>query len=276
MFPRPMNASTPLLLLAPRMTDDSKAIWKAALDLGWSIQRIQGWRVPEELLGTHQPLVIYGEPLFAEAVADQMGLVLLEPSLDWLTNLPREYLQRDIELMSLAQARRQPNKAFVKPADGKIFDPKVYSSGAELPGDDLVDADIPVLRSGIVDFRLEIRCFVQERRLVTLSPYWRNDQLAQNEQGLWTFLDDEEAAARIFAGQVLADPCVSLPPACTLDIGRLIDGSWAIIEANPCWGAGLYGCAPELVLNILSSAILPQTKIVAEHRPWISARRQSK
>ena len=35
-----MIHSSPILLLALRMTDDSKAIWKAALNLGWSIQRI--------------------------------------------------------------------------------------------------------------------------------------------------------------------------------------------------------------------------------------------
>ncbi|MBB5038969.1 ATP-grasp domain-containing protein [Prosthecobacter dejongeii] len=269
-----MNSSAPLLLLAPRITEDSISMWKAALALGWSAQRIQGWRVPEELVGTDRPIVIYGEPLFAEAVADQLGLVILEPAIDWLTSVPREYLQRDIEIMPLARARAFATKAFVKPADGKIFDPKVYESGNALPGDDQVDADIPVLRSGVVDFRLEVRCFIRAREIVTLSPYWREDALAHDEQGEWLFLPDEEAEARDFAGQVLGDDRIKLPPACTLDVGRLDTGTWAIIEANPCWGAGLYGCDPQTVLETLRAAILPRRDITAEHRPWISARRQ--
>lgn len=269
-----MNIHSPLVLLAPRITDDSIAMWKAALALGWSAQRIQGWRVPEDLLGTDRRIVIYGEPLFAEAVADQLGLVILEPSIDWLTTVPREYLQRDIEIMTLGTARPLFTQAFVKPADGKIFDPKVYASGSDLPGEDQVDADIPVLRSGLVDFRLEVRCFIRARRIVTLSPYWREDALAQDEHGEWRFLHDEEAQARDFAEQVLKDERVKLPPACTLDVGRLDNGTWAIIEANPCWGAGLYGSDPQAVLEALSEAILPRHAITAEHRPWISARRQ--
>jgi hypothetical protein len=86
--------TTPLLILAPRMTDDSQSIWKAALDLGWSTQRLPGWRVPNQLLDSDRGIAIYGEPLFAVAVADQLGLILIEPSIDWLTTLPREYLLR--------------------------------------------------------------------------------------------------------------------------------------------------------------------------------------
>lgn len=269
-----MNPASPLLLLAPRMTDDSKAIWKAALDLGWSIHRIQGWRVPEELKTTHTSLVLYGEPLFAEAVADQVGLVLLEPSVNWLTRLPHEYLQRDIELMTLAEARTRPTPAFVKPADGKIFDPKVYQTGDGLPSDDQVDADIPVLRSGIVDFRLEVRCFVINRRVVTLSPYWRNDALANNVEGAWPFLKDEETSALHFADKILADSRVNLPPSCTLDVGKLPDGSWAIVEANPCWGAGLYGCDPTSVLQALQHSIIPRHSLTESQSQWVSARRR--
>lgn len=269
-----MNSQTPILLLAPRMTDDSISMWKAALSLGWSAQRIQGWRLPDELATTDRPFVIYGEPLFAEAVADQTGLVILEPSIDWLTMLPREYLKRDIEIMTLGAARALSTPAFVKPADGKIFDPKVYASGSNLPGDDQVDADIPVLRSGIVDFRLEVRCFIRSRRIVTMSPYWREDALAQDDQGEWCFLKDEEAEARDFAEQVLKDDLVNLPPACTLDVGRLDTGIWAIIEANPCWGAGLYGCDPQAVLEALREVIISYRDITTQHQPWISVRRR--
>lgn len=269
-----MSDESPLLLLAPRITDDSKSMWKTALDLGWSAHRIPHWRVPEDLIGASRQIVIYGEPLFAEAVADQMGLVLLEPAIDWLTTIPREYLHREIQVMTLGAAREFSDQAFVKPADGKIFDPKVYETGADLPDESQVDHDILVLRSGPVDFRLEIRSFIDNRKMVSSSPYWRNDALAQDEQGDWSFMGNERQELEAFVSQVLADPRVAFPPACTLDTGRLADGRWAIIEANPCWGAGLYGCETSAVLKALPQAILRRCDIQAEHRSWISARRQ--
>lgn len=269
-------ARIPLLLLAPRITDDSKAMWKAALDLGWSVQRIPNWRVPDGLTATQGQIAIYGEPLFAEAVADQLDLVLLEPSLDWLTTVPREHLHRDIQMMTLAEARQQKDRAFVKSADGKIFDPKVYDSGCHLPDQTQVDQDIPVLRSGPVDFRLEVRSFVHNREIIASSPYWRNDVLAQDETGLWSFVDDEQEQAEAFARSVLADARIPLPPACTLDTGRLADGRWAVIEANPCWGAGLYGCDPASVLTVLPAVLVRQGMIAREYQPWISARRKAR
>ncbi|MEK7953083.1 ATP-grasp domain-containing protein [Luteolibacter soli] len=268
-----MNPETPIVLLGPRMTDDSVTVWRTCLELGWTPERIQGWRVAEHLAISGRPVMIYGEPLFAEAVADQTGLVLLEPSIDWLTTLPREHLLRDIELMTLGEARARTSPAFVKPADGKIFEPKVYPSGNELPTDEHVDMDIPVLRSGIVDFRLEVRCFVRQRNIVTLSPYWRDGELAQDEGGQWSFLEDEESGARDFAGMVLADARVALPSACTLDVGRLSGGEWAVIEANPCWGAGLYGCDAKEVLLSIRDAIVPRGSLSDDDKRWVSKRR---
>ena len=268
-----MNAETPIVLLGPRMTDDSVSVWRTCIELGWQPERIQGWRIPEHISAAGRPVMIYGEPLFAEAVADQTGLVLLEPSIDWLTTVPGEYLQRDIELMTLGEARARTSPAFVKPADGKIFEPKVYASGPELPTDEHVDLDIAVLRSGIVDFRLEVRCFVRGRKIVATSAYWRDGELARDEKGEWRFQDGEEDASRAFAESVLADARVAMPPACTLDVGRLSDGSWAVIEANPCWGAGLYGCEPKEVLLAIRDAIVPRDSLTDDDKRWVSKRR---
>lgn len=261
------------VLLGPRATDDSVAIWRVCVANHWPVHRIQAWRVPEELCSRQNNVIIYGEPLFAEAVADQMGLALLEPSIDWLTTVPLKYLSRQIEIMTLGSARLLDAPAFVKPADGKIFEPRVYASGKDLPSEAQVDQDIPVLCSGIMDFRLEVRCFVLDRKLMTMSPYWREGELARSADDRWPFLPQEETEARAFAESVLSDTSVSLPPACTLDVGRTHEGIWAVIEANPCWGAGLYGCDPSQVLQTIRSAIVPRSAITATHRPWISKRR---
>lgn len=270
-----MSESLPIVILAPRMTDDSKAIWKTCIDLGWSPERMQGWRVPDHITHTDRKVIIYGEPLFAEAVCDQIGHVLLEPPIDWLTTLPHKYLSRDISIMTLAEAREMKQRAFVKPADGKIFDPKVYQTGSDLPADDQVDLDIGVLRSEVVDFRLEVRCFIRGRAVVTQSPYWRNDELAIDTHSNWPFLESEESAALTFVQQILDDERIAIPPACTIDVGKLPDDSWAIIESNPAWGAGLYGCDPKEVLLSIGDAIIPSNQVDESNKKWISLRRHS-
>lgn len=243
------------------------------MDLGWTVERVQGWRVPDALMRVNRPVILYGEPLFAEAVADQLGLVLLEPSIDWLTTLPRRYAGRDIELLDLHTARKSTAEAFVKPADGKIFEPKVYATGADLPSEVHVDGEILVLRSEVVEFVLEVRCFVNRENVTTLSPYWREGELATDELGRWPFFGTEKTEALAFANAVLGDPQVELPPACTLDLGRLRDGTWLVVEANPCWGAGLYGCDPREVLEAIRETVLPREAVTPRESVWISKRR---
>lgn len=261
-----------IVILAPRITDDSVSIWRQCINIGWKPERLQGWRVPDALLNLRDQIVIYGEPLFAEAVADQLGLVLLEPSIDWLPNLPQEYVSRKVCRRTLREAGLERFPVFVKPAEGKVFEARVYDESSELPGGEQVDQTLEVLVSEIVDFRLEVRCIIRDRKLVTLSPYWRNDALAQNSSGAWVFIEDEELQARGFANWILTDQRIALPPACTLDIGRLGSGKWAVVEANPIWGAGLYGGDPLEILLSIRQAIKPKSKIDASDQIWISKR----
>ena len=39
----------PILILPPRYTPDSIALWKAATAAGWRVERLPDWRVPEWL-----------------------------------------------------------------------------------------------------------------------------------------------------------------------------------------------------------------------------------
>ncbi|MEM9217848.1 MAG: hypothetical protein AAGD25_26345 [Cyanobacteria bacterium P01_F01_bin.150] len=83
---------------------------------GWTVERLPSWRVPTHLKG--QDIVLYGEPLFAAAVADALGSALFEPSFDWLTTLSKKWLQREVRFTTLAEARHS-GRAFIKPADDK-------------------------------------------------------------------------------------------------------------------------------------------------------------
>jgi len=50
---------------------------------------------------------------------------------------------------------------------------------------------------------------------------------------------------------------VDVPPACVLDIARLADGRFAVLETNTAWAAGLYGCDPDGVLQAVLAAQRP-------------------
>ena len=135
----------PMLVVTPRVTPDTEAILAAARAVGWETQRLATWRVPAEL--SQRDAVIYGEPLFAEVVAAPLGVALLEAPSDWLPTLPARYRLRAVQHNTLGFARQYAQETFIKPADEKCFPAQVYSSGAALPYDIALPADIPVLIS---------------------------------------------------------------------------------------------------------------------------------
>ncbi len=192
--------------------------------------------------------------------------------MDWLPSLPSVFLHRQISLCSLETARALEKPMFVKPAEGKVFEPKVYSRGSGLP-EISQEGDILVLVSDPVTFTLEVRCFVNAGKVVTSSPYWRNEALAQAPDGSWPFLGTEQEESLAFASEVLNHPGVTVPPAFVLDIGITSEHGWAVIEGNPCWGAGLYGCDPLAALETGRHALRRPDQLRDDDRRWISRRR---
>ncbi len=257
----------PTLVLPPRFTTDSNAVRAAALRAGWAIERLTGWRVTTPI----DDPVLYGEPLFAAVVAPQLGLALLEPTLEWLAGVPSRFLGRSVRFTTLAAARALPGPVFVKPADEKAFEARVWPDGAALPGPELLPDHLAVLVADPVAWALEVRCVVVEGQVVTCSPYLRRGVLCQAEDGAWPATGAELDAARGFAAAVIGE--VPLPPAVVLDVGLLDGGAWAVVEANPCWGSGLYGCDPEGVLRAARRASVPLGRVTPADAPWIVTRR---
>lgn len=258
----------PILVLPPRFTPDTIAVGQAAQMASWSVERLSSWRVPESLRG--QDVALYGEPLFAAVVADDLGLVLLESPYDWLVTLPPEYRKREIRLATLQQARQLRQPAFVKPADDKCFLAAVFPSGALLPGEDVLPGRIAVLIAEPVYWTVEFRCFVLERTVAAISPYLRNGELVQSPEGNWE--DNHTEQAQVFAMSVVSDHSVTLPPPIVLDVGIIEGRGWAVIEANAAWGSGIYGCDPAAVLRVVRRACLPRDQVSAVDRPWVIER----
>ncbi len=193
--------------------------------------------------------MIYGEALFAPALAEQVGLVLWNPPEDWLVKLPHEYKLRNISITTLGEARARSEQAFIKPPNDKSFPAGIYR-GDELPTE--FEEGMSVLVSEVVHWEREFRCFVLDRRLETFSLYSRHGEL-QREQGFesepW-----EDAEAQDFVQEILSDPRVELPRATVIDVGTIQDKGWACVEQNAAWGAGIYGCDPSAVLRVLRQA----------------------
>jgi len=244
----------PTLLLSERQSEDAQLLWRAGIAAKWDVVRVHGWKVPP--LSTRD-IAVYGEPLFTRHVAQTLGLRLVEPPLDWLPKLPAKWRGRDVRLTTLAEARKITTRAFVKPADEKCFDARVYWSGAELPHLGVLPGDMPVLVQAIVEWKLEFRCFVLDQKVLTLSPYWRDGQSAKTGDGTWIATSEEVEAAKRFCESVLVDNSVEIPDAIVVDVGIMADFGWAVIESNAAFSSGIYGCDAEQVLAVLRRAAHP-------------------
>lgn len=238
----------PTLVLTSRTSADTQLLWRAAIDRGWDVDRHRGPSLPDSL--GPPPHVLYTEALYAPVLAHQLGITLIEPPLDWLARMPARYTQRWIRLTTMGQARTAIIPQFVKPPNDKSFEARVYPTGLDLPSDPPDDA--PVLVADPVTWTIEFRCFVLERRVVTLSPYLRGEILL--EESGFEAEPPETAAALSFAERLLGDPDVDLPAAIVLDVGHIMDRSWAVIELNAANSSGIYGCDANRVLDVLQRA----------------------
>jgi len=250
----------PTLLLSARQTDDAQLLWRACIDAKWDVVRVHGWQVPSL---SANDVAVYGEPLFAQHIAQTLRLSLVEPPLDWLPRLPARWRGREVRLTTLADARKITERAFIKPADEKCFDACVYSTGAELPAPGPLPEHLPVLVQETLDWTTEFRCFVLERKVAAVSAYWRDGQLAKSENGLWMASDQELNEATEFSENVLRDQSVSVPDAAAVDVGVIRNHGWAVIECNAAFSSGIYGCDPVAVLPVLRRACLPISKTMA-------------
>jgi ATP-grasp domain, R2K clade family 2 len=240
----------PTLIVPDRASNlDIKALQAAAVARGWQFAPVR-YQLPKPF---HADVpVLYGDPLFCDIVAAQLGVRLLEPSDNFLVRLPDAWRQRHVALTTLAQARLwESGSVFVKPAADKSFPARVYASGAALPGEEAVPGDTPILLSEPVQWEVEWRLFVCAGKVVTRSPYFRNGKLDLVAR------PDELSALRSFTKALLPEIESLLPPVAVLDIGKIAGKGWAVVEANPAWASGFYACDPKQALTALALATVP-------------------
>ena len=259
--------SVTVLVLPPRVSEDSDRLARAARRAGWEVERLPSWHVPPLL--REEDVVLYAEPLFVMHAAPQLDVTVLEAPYDWLPKLPRKYVRRDVRLVTLGEARALTGERFVKPAMEKFFRAAVVGDGSQLPGPEAAPAVLPVLVSEVVGWEVEFRCFVKDRRPAAMSPYLLHGELARSDDGEWAADEAHLNDARRFMDSLLDDAAVPLPPAVVVDVGKLRDGSWAVVEANPAWGSGIYGCDPDRVLEVVRRSCVKTGRLIPADEPWV-------
>ncbi|MFE6844459.1 ATP-grasp domain-containing protein [Streptomyces sp. NPDC057686] len=251
-----MEAHTlPVLLLSAPRTSTAELIARAAAWRGYDVAERAADAVGRRAYW-------YGGPLAAARLVGLLGLGLLEPADDWLTHLPHPLLRRSVRLTTLAEARALRERAFVKPPSAKIdlLPAAVYEDGTALPGG--LDGSMPVLVSGVVEFTAEYRLFVLDGEAVTGSRYAVHGHLDPAPL---------DADSRAFGRTVLEATAAGLPSAVCLDIGRLADGGWAVVEANMAWFAHCYAAEPDRALDVVLRAAGPIGAVAARDRPHLNS-----
>ena len=242
------------LLMSSRHTEDDQSLWRAAIARKWSVARARGLRLPDM---DDEEVVIYVEALYAPTIAEMIGRRLLDPPDDWLVKLPMKFRHRKVTLTRLKDARRIEVPIFVKPPNDKSFAAQVYESGSKIQLD--FDDDMHVLIAETVTWVTEYRCFCLNEKVVTLSPYLRSGAHAKHTNYVATESELQEASK--FAEGVLDVAQEFTPKAVVIDVGQIADKGWAVVEANAAWGSGIYGCDPNLVLDVIRHATLqPEQK----------------
>jgi hypothetical protein len=196
--------------------------------------------------------------IFHDARIDAPPIHLADPGPHFTPSMPVDLLGRRLSVGSYDDLLRSgTEEAFVKPANCKIENfpaqwwyrafSNSFLSGAPIP-DDLVLHWTPT-RLDLVE---EHRIFVIDKSIATSSPY-----LIDGETWHETMQGDT-CAAESFAQGVL-DAVDEQPRSYTLDVGRLRDRSWVVIETNPVWSSAQYGADPAQVVRCLFAAATPDS-----------------
>jgi hypothetical protein len=202
---------------------------------------------------------VYGPIAFCDAMAERVDLGLLEPPNDWLSTLPYELVKRDLWFGTLADLGRVTGRAFIKPANDKLFEYGVYERGSDVPTKYL-SADCPIIVSEVVAFDVEVRLHVLDGQVVTAGQY------RLIKEGV-----DEVDAVRL-ATDFVAPHLESfrLPSSVVIDVGHIEGRGWAVIEANQSYASGMYYQEdPRRVLDTILRASGPRHFVRESDRPFL-------
>ena len=260
----------PTLILSSRYTQESKILRTAAQALQWETFRAEDGRIPSRYKCSSDGHAIYCTVPQAFQFAERLGAMLLGCSSAWLPSLPEAFTRRRIWALDLKEAVHIQERCFMKPALGKSFDAAIRT-GHELAAEVThLPSSLKVHVSEVVAWEAEYRCFIKDKKVITLAPYRRGAVIFSSYESPLGGPQRETYAAADFAESVVN--AIPSPRAFVLDVGLIPGRGWAVVEPNECWGSGLYGCALAKVLEVLLAATVDRDKAADEDGRWDYAR----
>lgn len=248
-----------ILTIAPGETGRAQWVAKAACARGLAVANV-------DVKGERY---YWGGPGWASRNADSLGVGLLEPPDDWLSELPREHLGRSVRLVSLEDVT-WAGPTFVKAPRSKDFPARVYDGASDLRSETAhLPPDTPVLISEVVEFAAEYRLFVLDGRVHTGSRYASWGHL---DPGTLLSRDATTVVSEVEA--MLTSRASDLPSAVVIDAGLTGPGNdprrdVAIVEANMAWFAQPYWSDPDRVLDVVMRSAGPRGLVSETDRPFI-------
>lgn len=143
-----------------------------------------------------------------------------------------------------------------KPAEAKInamvagkytaADVRIICNEYNVPDDTLFQ-----WTESFLSLNFEHRFYVCDGEVVTGSPYLIDGEISFEGPFAYRHYDEAFEAAQTAVKELGDNQC----RAYTLDMGLDTEkGKWIIIEANPAWSSGIYGCDPTKVIDVLDIA----------------------
>ncbi len=101
----------------------------------------------------------------------------------------------------------------------------------------------------------------RKRQVVAVSPYIYDGVIIEDYNSFSRISDSELSSVLAFAESVLSHDSILCPDGFVLDVGKIYDRGWAVVECNECWAAGIYACDPVAVLESLLYGNIESAKI---------------
>jgi hypothetical protein len=235
--------------------NEALALQMAAHGFGWDVIIADNtWCLSNDIIFSKDIGIPYGSQLFCQVIANQMNWKLKMNPFDWLSKVPYKYLHRQVDFMSIKDATNLDKCKFIKPADDKCFDVGIHEAGTFTYNESLPD-DTPVLVSDVVQFLSEFRCFVNEKGIVQAQCCYSFKKELNNPKNHYSIEPEfGYGSATDFVNKLLLDhPVIT---GSVIDVGILEGKGYAVIESNPVWASGIYGCDVNGVLNAMVGSVV--------------------
>ena len=229
------------VLLIPDKTDiERDSIANTWINNGGEVKRIgKFWEKPS--LDSRR-ITIYGIDTFSLVLAQVIGISLIEPKDEVISDIHVKWIKREIHILGITNVDASIFPTFIKPVKPKTFTSKIYHNLQEfLLETNGIDPKDEIIQSDIIHIDAEVRAFIFNHQILDIAMYEGHADIA---------------FAKAFLEDFLENYTIDLPKTYVIDIGYNNKDKWFIIEFNSSWGAGLNGCDAHKVVSGIREATI--------------------